>query len=92
MLLLLLHMYVYGFNVYFWRLKQVNYSFIFEFRPGTELRFREVSPQAHWPNPLGSRRDRGERTGGGLWSVAAAVSGLWSGPNHPQDIAQVVIA
>lgn len=42
MLLLLLHMFVYGGNVYCWRLKQINYSFIFEFRPGTELRFREV--------------------------------------------------
>ncbi|GAQ90378.1 phosphate transporter [Klebsormidium nitens] len=42
MLLLLLHMFVYGGNVYCWRIKQINYSFIFEFRPGTELRVREV--------------------------------------------------
>ncbi|CAN5951468.1 unnamed protein product [Sphagnum jensenii] len=40
--LLLLHMYMYGWNVYAWQQTRINYGFIFEFSPGTELRYREV--------------------------------------------------
>ncbi|CAM6021947.1 unnamed protein product [Sphagnum balticum] len=40
--LLLLHMYMYGWNVYAWQRTRINYGFIFEFSPGTELRYREV--------------------------------------------------
>jgi hypothetical protein len=35
-------MYFYGWNVYAWQKTRINYPFIFEFSPGTELRFREV--------------------------------------------------
>lgn len=40
--LVLLHMYMYGWNVYAWQQVRINYPFIFEFSPGTELRYREV--------------------------------------------------
>lgn len=40
--LVLLHMYLYGWNVYIWRRVRINYAFIFEFSPGSELRYREV--------------------------------------------------
>lgn len=40
--LILLHMYMYGWNVYAWQRARINYPFIFEFSPGTELRYREV--------------------------------------------------
>lgn len=40
--LILLHMYIYGWNVYAWRKTRINYAFIFEFAPKTELRNREV--------------------------------------------------
>jgi hypothetical protein len=40
--LLILHMYMYGWNVYAWQQVRINYPFIFEFSPGTELRYREV--------------------------------------------------
>ncbi|KAL3679546.1 hypothetical protein R1sor_022502 [Riccia sorocarpa] len=40
--LLLLHMYMYGWNVYLWRRTRINYAFIFEFAPGTELCYRKV--------------------------------------------------
>jgi hypothetical protein len=40
--LILVHMYMYGFDLYFWRRMRINYPFIFEFQPGTELRHREV--------------------------------------------------
>lgn len=33
---------MYGANVYFWRRYRVNYSFIFGFKRGTELGYREV--------------------------------------------------
>ncbi|XP_051140634.1 phosphate transporter PHO1 homolog 9-like [Andrographis paniculata] len=36
------HMFMYGSNTYLWRRYRVNYPFIFGFRPGTELGFREV--------------------------------------------------
>ncbi|KAH9535731.1 hypothetical protein CY35_17G068900 [Sphagnum magellanicum] len=40
--LIVLHIFMYGWNVYSWRLKGINYAFIFEFSPGSELRYREV--------------------------------------------------
>ncbi|XP_024533310.1 phosphate transporter PHO1-like [Selaginella moellendorffii] len=40
--LVLLHMYMYGCNVYAWRRERINYPFIFEFQPGKELRHREI--------------------------------------------------
>ncbi|KAG6542916.1 hypothetical protein Mapa_015606 [Marchantia paleacea] len=40
--LVLLHMYMYGLNLYFWRRTRINYAFIFEFAPGSELDYRKV--------------------------------------------------
>ncbi|KAL6294771.1 hypothetical protein ACE6H2_002913 [Prunus campanulata] len=37
-----LHMLMYAGNIYFWRRFRVNYSFIFGFKKGTELGYREV--------------------------------------------------
>ncbi|XP_073118650.1 phosphate transporter PHO1 homolog 3-like isoform X2 [Henckelia pumila] len=37
-----LHMLMYGANTYFWKRFSVNYPFIFGFKPGTELGFREI--------------------------------------------------
>ncbi|KAG0606207.1 hypothetical protein M758_9G122400 [Ceratodon purpureus] len=42
LMLVAIHMYFYGWNVYAWQRTRINYPFIFEFSPGTELRFREV--------------------------------------------------
>ncbi|KAK1562488.1 hypothetical protein Q3G72_012728 [Acer saccharum] len=39
---ILLHMIMYAGNIYFWKLYRVNYSFIFGFKPGTELGYRAV--------------------------------------------------
>ncbi|XP_057769552.1 phosphate transporter PHO1 homolog 9 [Salvia miltiorrhiza] len=39
---IVLHMLMYGTDTYFWRRYRVNYPFIFGFKPGTELGFREV--------------------------------------------------
>ncbi|KAK4426214.1 Phosphate transporter [Sesamum alatum] len=39
---ILLHMLMYGANTYLWRRFQVNYPFIFGFKPGTEMGFREI--------------------------------------------------
>ncbi|KAI3726121.1 hypothetical protein L1987_65918 [Smallanthus sonchifolius] len=39
---LVLHTLMYAGNVYFWTRYRVNYSFIFGFKPGTELGFKEV--------------------------------------------------
>uniref|UniRef100_A0A5B6Z511 Putative EXS family protein isoform 1 n=1 Tax=Davidia involucrata TaxID=16924 RepID=A0A5B6Z511_DAVIN len=39
---IVLHMLMYSGNIYFWRRFRVNYSFIFGFKQGTELGFREV--------------------------------------------------
>jgi len=33
---------MYGWNVYAWQKTRINYGFIFEFSPGTELHYREV--------------------------------------------------
>ncbi|VVA92602.1 unnamed protein product [Arabis nemorensis] len=37
-----LHMIMYAANIYFWRRYRVNYSFIFEFKQGTQLGYRHV--------------------------------------------------
>ncbi|PSS28758.1 Phosphate transporter like [Actinidia chinensis var. chinensis] len=37
-----LHMLMYAANIYFWRQYRVNYPFIFGFKKGTELGYREV--------------------------------------------------
>ncbi|CAN1152680.1 Phosphate transporter PHO1 homolog 3 [Linum perenne] len=39
---IVLHIVMYAANIYFWKRCRVNYSFIFGFKPGTELGFREV--------------------------------------------------
>ncbi|KAL7091365.1 hypothetical protein ACP275_12G100900 [Erythranthe tilingii] len=39
---IVLHMAMYGANIYFWRKYRVNYAFIFGFKEGTELGYREV--------------------------------------------------
>ncbi|BBN00017.1 xenotropic and polytropic retrovirus receptor 1 [Marchantia polymorpha subsp. ruderalis] len=40
--LVLLHLYMYGWNVYLWRGARVNYALIFEWAPGTELQYQQV--------------------------------------------------
>ncbi|KAG5240152.1 phosphate transporter PHO1 [Salix suchowensis] len=40
--LISLHMLMYAANIYFWRRYRVNYSFIFGFKQGTELGYRQV--------------------------------------------------
>ncbi|KAI8022542.1 hypothetical protein LOK49_LG03G00702 [Camellia lanceoleosa] len=37
-----LHMLMYAGNIYYWRQYRVNYSFMFGFKEGTELGYREV--------------------------------------------------
>ena len=39
---IVLHMMMYAGNVYYWARYRVNYSFIFECKPGTELGFKQV--------------------------------------------------
>ncbi|RZC57157.1 hypothetical protein C5167_004461 [Papaver somniferum] len=39
---LVLHMLLYSANIYFWKRYRVNYPFIFGFKQGTELGYREV--------------------------------------------------
>ncbi|XP_057509115.1 phosphate transporter PHO1 homolog 3-like isoform X1 [Actinidia eriantha] len=39
---IILHMLMYAGNIYFWRRYRVNFTFIFGFKEGTELRYREV--------------------------------------------------
>ncbi|PIN13290.1 putative small molecule transporter [Handroanthus impetiginosus] len=39
---IVLHMVMYAANIYFWRRYRVNYSFIFGFKQGTELGYREI--------------------------------------------------
>ncbi|XP_059655819.1 phosphate transporter PHO1 homolog 3-like [Cornus florida] len=39
---IILHMVMYAANIYFWRRYRVNYSFIFGFKEGTDLGYREV--------------------------------------------------
>lgn len=38
----ILHMLTYAANIYFWRRYRINYPFIFGFKQGTELGYREV--------------------------------------------------
>ncbi|XP_055805337.1 phosphate transporter PHO1 homolog 9-like isoform X2 [Solanum dulcamara] len=38
----ILHMLMYGANIYYWRRFRVNYPFIFGFKQGTELGYRQV--------------------------------------------------
>lgn len=45
---IVLHMLMYGANIYFWRCYRVNYPFIFGFKRGTELGYREIFPPQHW--------------------------------------------
>ncbi|KAI5056417.1 hypothetical protein GOP47_0028235 [Adiantum capillus-veneris] len=40
--LVLLHLCLYGWNLYSWREKQINYAFIFGLTPGTEIKYREL--------------------------------------------------
>ncbi|KAJ6318006.1 hypothetical protein OIU76_013533 [Salix suchowensis] len=40
--LIVLHMLMYAANIYFWRRYRVKYSFIFGFKEGTELGYRQV--------------------------------------------------
>ncbi|OAE31554.1 hypothetical protein AXG93_3415s1140 [Marchantia polymorpha subsp. ruderalis] len=40
--LILIHMYMYGCDIYLWRRMHINYGFIFEFSPGNVLRYREM--------------------------------------------------
>ncbi|XVF03293.1 hypothetical protein REPUB_Repub04eG0248900 [Reevesia pubescens] len=39
---IVLHMLTYAADIYFWRLYRINYPFIFGFKQGTELSYREV--------------------------------------------------
>ena len=39
---IVLHMIMYGINIFYWRKYRVNYSFIFGFKQGTELGYRQV--------------------------------------------------
>ncbi|KAG9133039.1 hypothetical protein Leryth_023720 [Lithospermum erythrorhizon] len=39
---IVLHMLLYAANIYFWRRCRINYKFIFGFKQGTELGYREV--------------------------------------------------
>lgn len=39
---IVLHMLLYAANIYFWRHYKINYAFIFGFKQGTELGYREV--------------------------------------------------
>ncbi|CAA0823386.1 Phosphate transporter PHO1 homolog 3 [Striga hermonthica] len=50
---IVLHMLMYGANTYLWRRYHVNYPFIFGFKPGTELGFREVFLLASGLSALG---------------------------------------
>ncbi|KAJ7517194.1 hypothetical protein O6H91_21G013900 [Diphasiastrum complanatum] len=42
LLLFVLHMYIYGINIYLWRRARINYALIFEFAPGSELGFQDM--------------------------------------------------
>ena len=39
---IVLHMLFYAGNIYFWKKYKINYQFIFGFKAGTELGYREV--------------------------------------------------
>ncbi|PKI40386.1 hypothetical protein CRG98_039232 [Punica granatum] len=40
--LLFLHFFLYGCNIFAWRKTRINYSFIFEFSPTKELKYRDI--------------------------------------------------
>ncbi|KAM0850359.1 hypothetical protein ACQ4PT_053141 [Festuca glaucescens] len=40
--LFFLHLFVYGCNIFMWRKTRINYTFIFEFTPTKELKYRDV--------------------------------------------------
>ena len=40
--LIVLHLYMYGWNLYIWREKRINFAFIFEFSPNTVIKYREM--------------------------------------------------
>lgn len=40
--LMFLHLFLYGCNIVAWRMTRINYSFIFEFAPTKELKYRDV--------------------------------------------------
>ncbi|XP_058094655.1 phosphate transporter PHO1-like isoform X2 [Magnolia sinica] len=40
--LLSLHIFLYGCNLFMWRSTRINYNFIFEFSPSTALKYRDV--------------------------------------------------
>ncbi|KAH9308593.1 hypothetical protein KI387_036504 [Taxus chinensis] len=40
--LLNLHIFLYGCNIFMWRSARINYSFIFEFSPNSEVKYRDV--------------------------------------------------
>ncbi|KAG0480736.1 hypothetical protein HPP92_011594 [Vanilla planifolia] len=40
--LLFLHLFLYGCNIFMWRKMRINYSFIFEFSPTKELKYRDL--------------------------------------------------
>lgn len=40
--LMFLHLFMYGCNMVAWRKARINYSFIFEFAAGRELKYRDV--------------------------------------------------
>lgn len=40
--LLFLHLFLYGCNILLWMKTRINYSFIFEFAPTKELKYRDV--------------------------------------------------
>ncbi|MCO5609232.1 hypothetical protein L7F22_063456 [Adiantum nelumboides] len=42
MAMVLLHLCLYGWNLYSWREKRINYAFIFELPPGLEIKYREL--------------------------------------------------
>lgn len=40
--LFFLHLFLYGCNIFMWRKTRINYTFIFEFKPTKELKYRDV--------------------------------------------------
>ncbi|CAH1453057.1 unnamed protein product [Lactuca virosa] len=40
--LLSLHMFMYGCNLFMWKVTRINYNFIFEFQDGTTLKYRDA--------------------------------------------------
>ncbi|XP_072982938.1 phosphate transporter PHO1-3-like isoform X1 [Typha latifolia] len=40
--LLFLHLFLYGCNIFVWRKTRINYTFIFEFSPTKELKYRDI--------------------------------------------------